>query len=166
MNRDDAKIIENILYDYPYICLRLSEKTKELESPFGPDAIGLVQGGARLPEQERILMGKAGNVEYCELTAITESTHHALQEAPEEIQEVVERLFFQREHISLAALEMGFSERNLWLKRYKAVSYMKSTCLDLYKLVVRWREREEKRRKQALRMASCFSVDNLCKVCA
>lgn len=150
MRRSDVKTVEGILYDYPGICLSLSRRARELEAPGGGDDVGFVTGGVKTYEQERVFDVKQQDVEYCELLAVVERIGDAFSEGTAQMQEVIRRVFWQCECMEYLAAEMDIPTVTLYKKRYRAIHYMQYSCISVYPVVCRWRNREEERRLEAM----------------
>lgn len=144
-------VVEAILRDYPAICLSLERRRRELEASVGPCPAGAVMGGKMEPEQQRILDAKLRDVEYCELSAIVERLGSALIEATEEIRFILRKLFFDGDSVDCVASELGYARSVIFSQKRRAVVYMRYACMDVLKMVWRWRDRETERAKRALK---------------
>lgn len=153
MKRSDIKVVEEILFDYPAICLSLARRSGELEASAGLDDVGVVQGGIQFAEQDRILDAKLQDVEHCELSTIVELISGALGGATDEMREIIQRVFFRREDLQCISVEMDLPVSTLYRKKHGAVHYMESPCMQVYPIIRHWRQREEWRKREALKIS-------------
>ena len=74
MRRATFAVVEGVLRDFPRICVALSEREHYLEAlAQGGGDSPRFEGGEKLSGPEALCDMKNGDVEYCELTAVTES---------------------------------------------------------------------------------------------
>ena len=108
------------------------------------------EGGEKLISPEALCDMKNGDVEYCELTAVTESVGGGLRDLPETLLQLVRMLYFENMSLLDAAMEADMSERIAWRKRKQALELLRDSCLKVHMVVERWRDRERARETTAI----------------
>ena len=144
-------VVEGVLRDFPRICVALSEREHYLEAlAQGGGDSPRFEGGEKLSGPEALCDMKNGDVEYCELTAVTESVGGGLRDLPETLLQLVRMLYFENMSLLDAAMEADMSERNAWRKRKQALELLRDSCLKVHMVVERWRDRERVRETAAV----------------
>lgn len=154
---DERRIIDGVLRDFPAICLCMRQRREYLESlehSRGSDA-GRIQGGESMPSQERLLVALTSDVEYCELSSIHEILAEGMQDLSDTMYEVVEAVHFRRLSPSEASEQLHKGDR--WIRTRRTLIYdvMVNPVFRVYPVVRRWREREQRRREEAIRKLLC-----------
>ncbi len=151
MRRATFAAVEGVLRDFPRICVALSEREHYLEAlAQGGGDSPRFEGGEKLSGPEALCDMKNGDVEYCELTAVTESVGGGLRDLPETLLQLVRMLYFENMSLLDAAMEADMSERNAWRKRKQALELLRDSCLKVHMVVERWRDRERTRETTAI----------------
>nr|WP_314717522.1 hypothetical protein [uncultured Fretibacterium sp.] len=151
MRRATFAVVEGVLRDFPRICVALSEREHYLEAlAQGGGDSPRFEGGEKLSGPEALCDMKNGDVEYCELTAVTESVGGGLRDLPETLLQLVRMLYFENMSLLDAAMEADMSERNAWRKRKQALELLRDSCLKVHMVVERWRDREMVRETTAI----------------
>ena len=151
MRRATFAAVEGVLRDFPRICVALSEREHYLEAlAQGGGDSPRFEGGEKLSGPEALCDMKNGDVEYCELTAVTESVGGGLRDLPETLLQLVRMLYFENMSLLDAAMEADMSERNAWRKRKQALELLRDSCLKVHTVVERWRDRERTRETTAI----------------
>ena len=151
MRRATFAAVEGVLRDFPRICVALSEREHYLEAlAQGGGDSPRFEGGEKLSGPEALCDMKNGDVEYCELTAVTESVGGGLRDLPETLLQLVRMLYFEGTTLADAAMEMDLSERNAWRRRKQALCLIRDACLKVHVIVERWRDRERARETTAI----------------
>ena len=151
MRRATFAAVEGVLRDFPRICVALSERERYLEAMSRSEGDGpRREGGEKLTGPEALCDMKNGDVEYCELTAVTESVGGGLRDLPDTLLQLVRMLYFDGATLPDVAMEMDLSERNAWRKRKQALCLIRDACLKVHVIVERWRDRERVRETAAI----------------
>lgn len=151
MRRATFAAVEGVLRDFPRICVALSEREHYLEAlAQGGGDSPRFEGGEKLTGPEALCDMKNGDVEYCELTAVTESVGGGLRDLPETLLQLVRMLYFENMSLLDAAMEADMSERIAWRKRKQALELLRDSCLKVHMVVERWRDRERARETTAI----------------
>ena len=146
MRRATFAAVEGVLRDFPRICVALSEREWYLEAMSRSEGDGpRREGGKKLTGPEALCDMKNGDVEYCELTAVTESVGGELRDLPETLLQLVRMLYFKGTTLPDVVMEMDLSERNAWRRRKQALCLIRDACLKVHMIVERWRDRERAR---------------------
>ena len=144
MRRSDIIIAEEILGEYPAICKSLKEREEFLESGGNPSESERVQGGEKIPVQDRVVHRKRKDEVFQELSLIVETIRTAYNALSPELQDIVDRVFWECESLEEIVSELKDSSINIKVRRLRAVSQMHRACGEVYREVRRWRDREEK----------------------
>ena len=146
MREDVVKSVESVLYDFPDLCRDIVMMERYHEAGPSPSNVGPVQGGSDVPSQQRVVESKERDGRMKMLNQVVRLLHESMKDLSDDTREVVDRLFFRRESMKYAADEMGYTVRTIYNKKYSAMRQMRETCLEVYKIVKRWRyERDEDR---------------------
>ena len=140
MRKCDKRIVEEVLYNFPKVCIYLEHREYLMEKGRDPHAAGIVDGGKFTPEQIVVIERKEGDAEYLLLAAAAERIVDAYKDAKPKMREVIYRLFFVQEIVESAAREMKISASYMYMRRNAALAHMGSACLHVYPVFRKWAE--------------------------
>ena len=148
MRRHVFSLIEEILRDFPRICISLNEREDYIETMLNniENLLKNCGGEDPLTVKKRTLRNlKRVDCEYQELLAIVETIGDALRELPQKNLTVLMRCYFHDWADREIANRMSRNIRWVQKKRNNSVWAMKEPCLRIYALIEKWRARERKR---------------------
>lgn len=157
---EERRIVDSVLRDFPALSLCLKRRRDYITAMCsgGGDG-GRVQGGEAVPMAERVLLALTSDPEYCELASVVERLNDALYGLSDRVFAVVREMYFRGKPPMLICEEMGVGEKWLRLRRASIYENLSGIIFQLYPMVRRWRQREQKRSEEAIENQSMKYVN-------
>ena len=152
---DERRIVDSVLRDFPFLCLCLNRRREYLTAMCsGCGSEGRVQGGESVPLAERVLLAITSDSEYCQLAAVVERLREALSGLSERLFSVVEEIYFRGKPPQMLMEELGVGEKWLRIRRSLIYENLSAIVFQIYPMVRKWRQREQRRCEEALEILS------------
>lgn len=149
---DERRIVDSVLRDFPALSLCLKRRRDYITAmcSSGGGDNGRVQGGEAIPMAERVLLALTSDSEYCQLASVVERLNDALHGLSERVFIVVREMYFRGKPSILICEELGVGEKWLRLRRVSIYDTLSGIIFQVYPMVRRWRQREQKRSEEAI----------------